>query len=134
MYDQMETEILEVMRGGPGKRMKPRGFPRNETVSKSRNESCHTAEENAKRKWEGERPKDQDGKKTNKLGLDGTEFFDIPVSSKLEPLSWITISAIKENGTVIKFDAKVRLDTPVEADYFRNGGILQAVLRNLAKK
>jgi aconitate hydratase len=76
----------------------------------------------------------KEGEDANKLGLDGTEFFDIPISSKLEPLSWITISAMKTDGTVIKFDAKVRLDTPVEADYFRNGGILQAVLRNLAKK
>ena len=76
----------------------------------------------------------KEGEDANKLGLDGTEFFDIPISSKLEPLSWITISATKTDGTVIKFDAKVRLDTPVEADYFRNGGILQAVLRNLAKK
>lgn len=76
----------------------------------------------------------KEGEDANNLGLDGTEFFDIPISSKLEPLSWITISAMKTDGTVIKFDAKVRLDTPVEADYFRNGGILQAVLRNLAKK
>jgi aconitate hydratase len=76
----------------------------------------------------------KEGEDANKLGLDGTEFFDIPISSKLNPLSWITISAKKMDGSIIRFDAKIRLDTPVEADYFRNGGILQTVLRNLAKK
>ena len=39
----------------------------------------------------------------------------------------------KENGDVIEFDAIVRLDTPVEVDYYRNGGILQTVLRNVAE-
>jgi aconitate hydratase len=76
----------------------------------------------------------KDGQDANILGLDGTEFFDIPISSKLEPLSWITISARKMDGTNIDFEAKVRLDTPVEAEYFRNGGILQTVLRNLVKE
>jgi aconitate hydratase len=76
----------------------------------------------------------KDGQDANILRLDGTEFFDIPISSKLEPLSWITISARKMDGTNIDFEAKVRLDTPVEAEYFRNGGILQTVLRNLVKE
>ena len=43
------------------------------------------------------------------------------------------VKATKENGDVIEFDAIVRLDTPVEVDYYRNGGILQTVLRNLAE-
>ena len=43
------------------------------------------------------------------------------------------MKATKENGEIIEFDAVVRLDTPVEVDYYRNGGILQTVLRNLAK-
>jgi len=43
------------------------------------------------------------------------------------------VKATKENGETIEFDAVVRLDTPVEVDYYRNGGILQTVLRNLAK-
>ncbi len=74
-----------------------------------------------------------EGEDADSLGLDGTETFDIPASADLVPLSSITVTAIKESGEVIQFDAVVRLDTPVEVDYYRNGGILQTVLRNLAK-
>ena len=66
------------------------------------------------------------------MGLDGTETFDIPATAALIPLSSITVKATKESGEVIEFDAVVRLDTTDEDDYYRNGGILQAVLRNLA--
>ena len=74
-----------------------------------------------------------EGEDADSLGLDGTETFDIPASAELVPLSSITVTATKESGEVIQFDAVVRLDTPVEVDYYRNGGILQTVLRNLAK-
>ncbi|MED5455530.1 MAG: aconitate hydratase AcnA [Candidatus Thermoplasmatota archaeon] len=73
-----------------------------------------------------------EGDNADSLGLDGTETFDIPATANLIPLSSITVKATKESGEVIEFDAVVRLDTPVEVDYYRNGGILQAVLRNLA--
>ena len=43
------------------------------------------------------------------------------------------MTATNADGSVTEFDAVVRLDTPVEVDYYRNGGILQAVLRNLAE-
>ena len=74
-----------------------------------------------------------EGENADSLGLDGTETFDIPASADLVPLSTIRVKAIKENGDIIEFDAIVRLDTPVEVDYYRNGGILQTVLRNLAE-
>jgi len=74
-----------------------------------------------------------EGENADSLGLDGTESFDIPASADLVPLSSIKVKATKENGEIIEFDAVVRLDTPVEVDYYRNGGILQTVLRNLAK-
>lgn len=74
-----------------------------------------------------------EGENADSLGLDGTESFDIPASDNLAPLSSIGVKATKENGDVIEFDAIVRLDTPVEVDYYRNGGILQTVLRNLAE-
>ena len=45
----------------------------------------------------------------------------------------LTITATKSDGSVVKFDAQVRLDTPVEVEYYRNGGILHTVLRQLAK-
>lgn len=74
-----------------------------------------------------------EGEDADSLGLDGTETFDIPASADLVPLSSIPVTATKPNGEVTKFDAVVRLDTPVEVDYYRNGGILQTVLRNLAE-
>jgi aconitate hydratase len=74
-----------------------------------------------------------EGEDADSLGLNGTETFDIPAHADLDPLSSITVTATKSSGDVIKFDAVVRLDTPVEVDYYRNGGILQTVLRNLAE-
>ena len=74
-----------------------------------------------------------EGENADSLGLDGTESFDIPASAHLVPLSTIKITATKASGEVVEFDATVRLDTPVEVDYYRNGGILQTVLRNLAE-
>ena len=75
-----------------------------------------------------------DGDDADSLGLDGTESFNIPADLELIPLSTIEIQAIKIDGEVINFKAIVRLDTPVEVDYYKNGGILQTVLRNLAKE
>nr|MCS5556359.1 aconitate hydratase AcnA [Arenicellales bacterium] len=74
-----------------------------------------------------------EGEDADSLGLDGTETFDIPASAELEPFSSIPVTATNADGSVTEFDAVVRLDTPVEVDYYRNGGILQAVLRNLAE-
>jgi len=73
------------------------------------------------------------GDDADSLGLDGSEFFNIPASGDLEPFSEIQISATKADGTEINFNAIVRLETPVEVEYYRNGGILQTVLRKLAK-
>ena len=73
------------------------------------------------------------GESADSLGLDGTESFDIPASADLEPMSLIMVSATKSDGREIQFEAVVRLDTPVEVEYYRNGGILPAVLRNLAE-
>ena len=75
-----------------------------------------------------------DGEDADFLGLDGTESFNIPADIELVPFSKIDIQATKNNGQLIDFKAIVRLDTPVEVDYYKNGGILQTVLRNLAKE
>ena len=72
-----------------------------------------------------------EGENAESLGLDGTETFDIPASADLVPLSTILVTATKVDGAQISFEATVRLDTPVEVEYYRNGGILQTVLRNL---
>jgi len=74
-----------------------------------------------------------DGEDADSLGLDGTESFDIPASAELKPMSSITVTATRFDGSQVQFDAVVRLDTPVEVEYYRNGGILPAVLRNLAE-
>jgi len=67
------------------------------------------------------------------LGLTGEEVFDIHLSDELKPSQYVTVSATKESGEITTFDALVRIDTPVELDYYRNGGILQFVLRKLLK-
>jgi aconitate hydratase len=66
------------------------------------------------------------------LGLKGDEIFDLEgVNDTLKPRQEITVTAKAKDGSVKKFTATVRLDTPVEIDYFRNGGILPTVLRKL---
>ena len=67
------------------------------------------------------------------LGLDGTELFAIDTPADLKPRQDVTVTATHKDGTQITFTAMARVDTPVEVDYFRNGGILQLVLRRLAK-
>jgi aconitate hydratase len=74
-----------------------------------------------------------DGQSWKSLGLTGAETFDVGLeSAPLEPRGKISVKATAENGNVIEFDVAVRIDTPVELDYYRNGGILPTVLRKLA--
>jgi aconitate hydratase len=53
------------------------------------------------------------------------------MGDNVEPRSELTVTAAKPDGSVLTFAAKVRIDTPVEMDYYRNGGILQTVVRKL---
>jgi len=74
------------------------------------------------------------GETADSLGLDGTEVFDISGITQLNQgvtPKTVQVSATKADGTTITFDAVVRIDTPGEADYYRNDGILQYVLRSL---
>ena len=74
------------------------------------------------------------GQNATSLDLDGTETFDIAgvsVFSEGAHPKALTVKATKADGSVVSFDAVVRIDTPGEADYYRNGGILQYVLRSL---
>ena len=76
------------------------------------------------------------GESYTSLGLDGTETYDIDGIEELNngvTPSTVKVTATKADGSTVSFDAVVRIDTPGEADYFRNGGILQYVLRNLMK-
>jgi len=79
------------------------------------------------------------GQSADSLGLDGTEVFDIAGIEQLN--QGVTPKTVRVTATpsahspagksVVEFDAVVRIDTPGEADYYRNGGILQYVLRSL---
>ncbi|CPZ52152.1 Probable aconitate hydratase ACN [Mycobacteroides abscessus] len=74
------------------------------------------------------------GESAASLKLDGTETYDISGIEKLNEGSTpktVQVTATRENGETVQFDAVVRIDTPGEADYYRNGGILQYVLRNM---
>ncbi|MEV0068407.1 MULTISPECIES: aconitate hydratase AcnA [unclassified Amycolatopsis] len=74
------------------------------------------------------------GESAASLKLDGTETFDISGITKLndgETPRTVHVTATKQDGTKVEFDADVRIDTPGEADYYRNGGILQYVLRKM---
>ncbi len=71
-----------------------------------------------------------DGESYSSLGLSGHETFDIPINDEVQPMDTLIVTATDEAGKVTQFDVTVRLDTPVEVDYYRNGGILHTVLRN----
>jgi len=73
------------------------------------------------------------GSDAKTLGLDGTETFDIAIDDNLKPRQDVKVTATKKDGTKIEFLTTCRIDTPVEVDYYRNGGILHTVLRNMAK-
>jgi aconitate hydratase len=73
-----------------------------------------------------------DGQNAKSLSLDGTETFDITGIDEGTAKS-VTVTATRSDGKQIQFDARVRIDTPKEREYFVNGGILQFVLRQLAK-
>jgi len=76
----------------------------------------------------------KDGDTADSLGLDGTESFStLNLTDDLQPGQDITVKAVKTDGTEIVFATTCRVDTPVEVDYYRNGGILHTVLRNFLK-
>ncbi len=74
------------------------------------------------------------GQSHESLGLTGEETFDITgidaINSGTVPET-VHVSASRADGSTVEFDATVRIDTPGEADYYRNGGILQYVLRKM---
>jgi aconitate hydratase len=75
------------------------------------------------------------GQGIDELGLDGSEAFSVPdLSDSVEPLQTIGVVARRADGSEQRFGVTVRLDTPVEVEYYRNGGILQTVVRNMAQE
>ncbi len=76
----------------------------------------------------------KDGQNAGSLGLDGSEVFDIEgFIEKIKPQSEVIVKAKKADGKIVEFKVTVLLNTEVEVNYYRNGGILHTVLRNLVK-
>jgi aconitate hydratase len=73
-----------------------------------------------------------EGESADSLGLTGEETFDIVGVSELN--EGRTPETVQVKAGDVSFDALVRIDTPGEADYYRNGGIMQYVLRSLLQK
>ena len=73
-----------------------------------------------------------DGESHETLGLTGHETFSIGITDDVKPLQMMTVEATSPEGEVKSFEVQVRLDTPVDVEYFRNGGILHTVLRQMA--
>ena len=67
------------------------------------------------------------------LGLTGHETFAIPIGDAIKPGQDVAVTATAADGTAKTFTTTCRIDTPVEIEYYRNGGILHTVLRNLLK-
>jgi aconitate hydratase len=75
-----------------------------------------------------------DGVDCQTLGLDGTELFEIGgIAEGVTPRKKLSVRATAADGTTKNFDVICRIDTPVEAEYYRHGGILPYVLRQLLK-
>ena len=74
-----------------------------------------------------------EGEDADRLGFDGTESFDIPINDEVKPLQMLKVCATASDGSTTEFMVQVRLDTPVEVEYYRNGGILHSVVRKLAE-
>jgi len=74
------------------------------------------------------------GESAASLGLKGDESFSVEgINDDLQARSELTVRAVRPDGSELSFQAVVRIDTPVEVEYYKNGGILHTVLRQLAK-
>jgi aconitate hydratase len=73
------------------------------------------------------------GQNRSSLGLTGIGTYDILVSDAIQPGQDVTVRVSNREGDPVEFVTTCRIDTPVEIEYYRNGGILQTVLRNILK-
>ncbi len=72
----------------------------------------------------------ENGQGSESLALDGTETYSVPTISAGDKT--VTVTAVRESGEAVTFEATIRIDTPNEFTYYKNGGILHYVLRRLA--
>ena len=75
----------------------------------------------------------QNGDSPGRLAIMGDEIFYISGIENIKPRKKLQVSAIKENGSEIRFEVLARLDTNIDVDYFKNNGILPYILRKLLK-
>ncbi len=75
----------------------------------------------------------KEGEGWEELGLDGSEVYELIGIDEIAPGKELTVRATKENGETVEFNVISRLDTVVDVEYFKNGGILPLVLRKIAK-
>ena len=73
----------------------------------------------------------QRGQGRSSLGMTGTGTFHIQIGADLTPGQDVKVRVSGREGPPVEFTVLCRIDTPVEIDYYRNGGILQTVLRNM---
>jgi aconitate hydratase len=74
------------------------------------------------------------GENADSLGLTGQEMYNIlGLKDDIAPRSLLWVEAVKPDGSVVKFEVVARLDTHLEVEYYRNGGILHTVLRHMAR-
>jgi len=74
------------------------------------------------------------GDSADSLGLKGDETISVNLTDDVKPRDILTVTAVSPEGKETKFDVLARFDSEVEVDYYRNGGILQMVLRNKAQQ
>ena len=76
----------------------------------------------------------QPGQSAESLGLTGRESYDIPgITDGLEPGQEVSVVTRREDGTEVAFKTICRIDTLVEVDYYRQGGVLLTVLRRILR-
>jgi len=74
------------------------------------------------------------GENVESLGLKGDEIYSTHgLSDAVSPSMELELEAIKPDGASVRFKTRVRIDTPIEVEYYRNGGILHTVLRRMAQ-
>jgi aconitate hydratase len=75
------------------------------------------------------------GETMESLGLSGHEAFDIlGLGDNIEPGSSLLVQAKKDDGSIVEFKVIIRIDTPIEIEYYRNGGILHTVIRQMLQE
>jgi aconitate hydratase len=74
------------------------------------------------------------GESAASLGLSGTETFTIEINDSTVPRQEINVSATTVDGTIIRFETLSRIDTPIEVQYYRDGGILRTVLKGIFER